>query len=162
MSEKTRTRLTPVGTVGVPVTDHDRALEFYVDKLGFEKRLDVPFGDGERWIEVAPPGAATTIALVSPSATPTATTSRPSATRASRKPDSFRELEGTATAVASNPPRRSRVRSHSAFDEPPRRGKDGTFRVGHEMTTCVCVVNATSAPLSSRTSVWMTMVRRPT
>jgi catechol 2,3-dioxygenase-like lactoylglutathione lyase family enzyme len=57
------TRITAVGTVGVPVTDQDRALEFYVGKLGFEKRRDLPFGPG-RWIEVAPPGSATTIALV--------------------------------------------------------------------------------------------------
>jgi catechol 2,3-dioxygenase-like lactoylglutathione lyase family enzyme len=57
------TRITGVGTVGVPVTDQDRAVEFYVGKLGFEKRRDVPFGAG-RWIEVAPPGSATTIALV--------------------------------------------------------------------------------------------------
>lgn len=57
------TQITTVGSVGVPVTDQDRALEFYVGQLGFEKRRDLPFGDG-RWIEVAPPGAATTIALV--------------------------------------------------------------------------------------------------
>jgi catechol 2,3-dioxygenase-like lactoylglutathione lyase family enzyme len=57
------TRITGIGTVGVPVTDQDRAVEFYVGKLGFEKRRDVPFGAG-RWIEVAPPGSATTIALV--------------------------------------------------------------------------------------------------
>ena len=57
------TRITGVGTVGVPVTDQDRALEFYVGRLGFEKRRDLPFGDA-RWIEVAPPGSATTIALV--------------------------------------------------------------------------------------------------
>ncbi len=68
MSEAQKTRITQVGTVGVPVTDHERALGFYVGKLGFEKRLDVPFGDGQRWIEVAPPGAATSIALVSPPA----------------------------------------------------------------------------------------------
>jgi catechol 2,3-dioxygenase-like lactoylglutathione lyase family enzyme len=57
------TRIIGVGTVGVPVTDQDRALEFYVGALGFETRRDLPFGDG-RWIEVAPPGSATTIALV--------------------------------------------------------------------------------------------------
>ncbi len=61
---ETRTHITEVGTIGVPVTDQDRALEFYLDKLGFEKRLDVPYGEGERWVEVAPAGAATTIALV--------------------------------------------------------------------------------------------------
>jgi lactoylglutathione lyase len=57
-------RILDVRTVGVPVTDQDRALEFYVEKLGFAKRLDVPYGDGKRWIEVAPAGATTTIALV--------------------------------------------------------------------------------------------------
>ncbi len=63
---KTRTLITQVGTVIVPVSDQDRALEFYTEKLGFEKRGDIPYGDGERWLDVAPPGAATTIAIVPP------------------------------------------------------------------------------------------------
>jgi catechol 2,3-dioxygenase-like lactoylglutathione lyase family enzyme len=63
---ETRTRITQVGTVIVPVSDQDGALEFYLDKLGFEKRTDTPYGEGERWVEVAPPGAATTIAIVPP------------------------------------------------------------------------------------------------
>lgn len=57
-------QITEVGTVIVPVTDQDRALEFYVGTLGFEKRIDGEFAPGQRWIEVAPPGAATSIALV--------------------------------------------------------------------------------------------------
>ena len=64
MSDTRKIRITGVHTVGVPVTDQDRALEVYVGKLGFETRLDVPLGDGGRWIEVAPAGATTTIALV--------------------------------------------------------------------------------------------------
>lgn len=63
MSE-TRTHITGVRTVGIPVSDQDRALAFYTGTLGLEKRLDVPFGDGERWVEVAPAGAATSVALV--------------------------------------------------------------------------------------------------
>ena len=59
----TTTTLVDVRTVAVTVTDQDRAVEFYVDRLGFEKRLDVPIGDGVRWIEVAPPGAAVSVAL---------------------------------------------------------------------------------------------------
>ena len=55
-----------VATVMVPVADQDKAIEFYVEKLGFEKRADVPFGDGNRWVEVAPAGGATTVALVQP------------------------------------------------------------------------------------------------
>jgi lactoylglutathione lyase len=61
---ETKICITDVRTVGVPVTRQDRALEFYVDRLGFEKRLDVPIGQGARWIEVAPPGARTSIALI--------------------------------------------------------------------------------------------------
>jgi lactoylglutathione lyase len=57
--------ITDIRTVGVPVSDQDRALAFYVEELGFETRLDMPIEQlGGRWIEVAPPGAATTIALV--------------------------------------------------------------------------------------------------
>jgi catechol 2,3-dioxygenase-like lactoylglutathione lyase family enzyme len=62
----TATRITQVSTVIVPVSDQDQALAYYTEKLGFEKRSDIPFGGGERWVEVAPPGAATTIALMPP------------------------------------------------------------------------------------------------
>ena len=54
---QTTTRLSKIGTVVVPVSDQDRAIEFYVETLGFEKRADVPFGNGYRWVEVAPAGA---------------------------------------------------------------------------------------------------------
>ncbi len=59
-----RTHLTSVHTVAVPVTDQDRALAFYVDVLGCEVRMDASYGPGARWLEVAPPGAPTTLALV--------------------------------------------------------------------------------------------------
>ncbi|HEV3070416.1 MAG TPA: VOC family protein [Solirubrobacteraceae bacterium] len=62
----TKTHISQVGTVMVPVSDQDQAIEFYVEKLGFEKRNDTPFGNGDRWVEVAPAGAATTVALVMP------------------------------------------------------------------------------------------------
>jgi catechol 2,3-dioxygenase-like lactoylglutathione lyase family enzyme len=66
MSETKATTIGQVATVMLPVADQDRAVEFYTERLGFEKRVDVPFGDGDRWVEVAPPGAATTVALVKP------------------------------------------------------------------------------------------------
>jgi lactoylglutathione lyase len=53
-----------VRTVAVPVTDQDRALGFYVDTLGLETRLDVPIGQGKRWIVVAPPRGTASIALI--------------------------------------------------------------------------------------------------
>jgi catechol 2,3-dioxygenase-like lactoylglutathione lyase family enzyme len=65
-STGTSTHISHVGTVIVPVSDQDRAIEFYTEKLGFEKRADTPFGGGSRWVEVAPAGATTTIALMPP------------------------------------------------------------------------------------------------
>ncbi len=62
----TKTRINKINTVVVPISDQDRAVAFYTEKLGFEKRMDVPFGNGYRWIEVAPAGADTTIAVVPP------------------------------------------------------------------------------------------------
>jgi catechol 2,3-dioxygenase-like lactoylglutathione lyase family enzyme len=63
-----RIGITGVGRVAVPVSDQDRAYEFYVDKLGFEVRADIPYGEGSatRWLEVAPPGSPTPLAIVPP------------------------------------------------------------------------------------------------
>lgn len=62
----TKSRISKLGVVVVPVSDQDRAVAFYTEKLGLEKRVDVPFGNGYHWIEVAPEGAETTIAVVPP------------------------------------------------------------------------------------------------
>jgi catechol 2,3-dioxygenase-like lactoylglutathione lyase family enzyme len=58
--------ISKVGRVCVTVADTDRAIGFYVDTLGFEKVVDVPMGPDMRWVEVAIPGAETTIALAPP------------------------------------------------------------------------------------------------
>ena len=52
--------------VGICVSDQDRALEFYTKILGFELRNDQPFEQGQRWIELAIPGAETGIVLFTP------------------------------------------------------------------------------------------------
>src|SRR5437764_11483781 len=57
------TQIVDVATVAVPVADQDRALTFYTETLGFEKRMEAQFGQGMKWIEVGPMGSATTIAL---------------------------------------------------------------------------------------------------
>ena len=62
----TKTLVGKIGTVVIPVSDQDREIDFYVNTLGFEKRADIPFANGYRWVEVAPPGADTTIALAPP------------------------------------------------------------------------------------------------
>ena len=58
--------ISKVGRVCVTVADTDRALDFYVGTLGFEKVVDVPMGPDMRWVEVAVSGAETTIALAPP------------------------------------------------------------------------------------------------
>lgn len=55
--------ITRVKSTTVNVTDPDKAIDFYTNKLGFELRSDQPFGEGMRWIEVAPPGSQTVIIL---------------------------------------------------------------------------------------------------
>lgn len=62
----TSTNLTGISRVAVTVSNQDKAIAFYVDTLGFEKLCDIPYGNGERWIEVAAAGSPTPIALVLP------------------------------------------------------------------------------------------------
>lgn len=57
------TSITDVRTIGVNVANQDDAIAFYIDTLGFETRIDAPISPTMRWIEVAPPGATTSIAL---------------------------------------------------------------------------------------------------
>ena len=64
--QQTRTQIKQLGRVIIPVSDQDKALDFYTGILGFEVRADIPFGEGERWLEVGPPGAATGIAIMPP------------------------------------------------------------------------------------------------
>jgi catechol 2,3-dioxygenase-like lactoylglutathione lyase family enzyme len=58
MTEQAST-LSNIGVTMFTVADPDAALAFYTEKLGFEVRADVRFGEhGEnRWLEVAPPGS---------------------------------------------------------------------------------------------------------
>lgn len=57
MSKQSEMKITRVRTIGVPVSDQDRALDFYLATLGFAKRIDVTLGADLRWIEVAPDGS---------------------------------------------------------------------------------------------------------
>lgn len=49
--------------MSIPVADQDRALNFYVNTLGFTLQTDQPMGPGQRWIEVRPPKGEAGIAL---------------------------------------------------------------------------------------------------
>src|SRR5258708_12849092 len=54
---------TKIGTITIGVSDQDKALDFYVNKLGFEKVDDQPMSETERWLEIALPGTQTHIML---------------------------------------------------------------------------------------------------
>ena len=47
----------------IPVTDQDRAIAFYTEKMGFRLVTDQPFTDEQRWIELGIPGADTRVVL---------------------------------------------------------------------------------------------------
>lgn len=70
MSDSTQppTTVTNIGVVMFTVSDVDAAIAFYTQKLGFELRADIAFGDnGEyRWVEVAPAGSTTRLSLNPP------------------------------------------------------------------------------------------------
>src|SRR3954452_23531244 len=62
------TTVTEIGVAMFTVADQDAALAFYTEKLGFEVRSDVSFGEGGamRWLEVAPPASKARLALTPP------------------------------------------------------------------------------------------------
>ena len=68
MAASTPTTLNNIGVTMFTVADPDAALAFYTEKLGFEVRADVRFGEhGEnRWLEVAPPGSHARLSLNPP------------------------------------------------------------------------------------------------
>lgn len=65
MTATTTTGLRALSLVCVPTIDQDRAIAFY-ESLGFEKRVDTPFGGDYRWVEVYLPEGQTGIALAPP------------------------------------------------------------------------------------------------
>lgn len=60
------TTINSIATAMFSVSDQDAAIAFYTEKLGWELRSSVAFGDGPdagRWVEVAPPGSTAVLAL---------------------------------------------------------------------------------------------------
>jgi catechol 2,3-dioxygenase-like lactoylglutathione lyase family enzyme len=62
-----KTTITTIRTIAVPARDQNRTLAFFVDQLGFELGMDAELTEGFRWIEVAPPGSAVSVAIVAAS-----------------------------------------------------------------------------------------------
>ncbi len=59
-----------LAVVSILVRDQEEALDFYVNKLGFVKRNDIPMGTDARWVTIAPPDqpVGVEISLVQPNA----------------------------------------------------------------------------------------------
>ncbi len=49
--------------IHVPVTDLDRAKQFYVEKIGFHADIDQRVNESLRFIQLTPPGSACSISL---------------------------------------------------------------------------------------------------
>jgi lactoylglutathione lyase len=64
-SAQTSTTISNIGVAMFTIADQDAAIAYYTQTLGWDLRADIPFGDegGNRWVEVAPPGSATRLAL---------------------------------------------------------------------------------------------------
>src|SRR5437870_8898108 len=60
------TMITHIKFVSVPVSDQNRALDFYTEKLGFTIITDQPFDEKQRWIELRIPKAETRVVLFTP------------------------------------------------------------------------------------------------
>jgi len=56
--------VTKVATVIIPVSDQEKAIDFYNKTLGWDIRRDAPLPTGDRWVEIGPIGAETTIAIM--------------------------------------------------------------------------------------------------
>jgi catechol 2,3-dioxygenase-like lactoylglutathione lyase family enzyme len=56
-------KVAQLGRVIVPVSDQDAAIAFYTEKLGFTVTMDIPYGEGDRWVELSPPGGGSGIAV---------------------------------------------------------------------------------------------------
>jgi catechol 2,3-dioxygenase-like lactoylglutathione lyase family enzyme len=52
-----------IGSSALLARDHDEAIAFYTQAVGFELIEDTPLGGGKRWVRVAPPGGGTALLL---------------------------------------------------------------------------------------------------
>jgi catechol 2,3-dioxygenase-like lactoylglutathione lyase family enzyme len=102
-----------ITVVALPVSDQERAKAFYVEQLGFELRREDDAAPGLRWVQVAPPGATTALALVT--------------WFESMPPGSLRGLGLRSDDLQAD--YEALVAQGVAFDEPPQRRPGGTEAV---------------------------------
>src|SRR5215207_5837641 len=59
-----------IHVTSVFVNDQEQARRFYTEVLGFERRTDVPIGNGDRWLTVGAPGQDNVELLLEPATHP--------------------------------------------------------------------------------------------
>lgn len=59
-----------IAAVTVVVPDYDEAITHYCNGLGFDLIEDTDFGNGKRWVLIAPPGSTETRLLLGKASTP--------------------------------------------------------------------------------------------
>jgi catechol 2,3-dioxygenase-like lactoylglutathione lyase family enzyme len=64
MGETTKTMTQHIALIALVVRDYDEALNYYLDRLGFELVEDTPLGADKRWVVVRPPGRPQTAVLL--------------------------------------------------------------------------------------------------
>ena len=110
--------MTRLGAVALLVPDHDEAIAFFVDALGFRLAADEPQG-AKRWVVVEPEGGGTGIVLAVPSGEDAAAIGRQAGGRVGffLQADDFEGLHARMLAAG------------VAFEEEPRREPYGTVAV---------------------------------
>ena len=97
--------------VSVPVSDQNRALDFYTEKLGFTIITDQPFDEKQRWIELRIPKAETRVVLFTPEG----------------QEDRVGSFSPLVFACADVEKTYGELKARRAFDGPPEKQPWGTF-----------------------------------
>jgi catechol 2,3-dioxygenase-like lactoylglutathione lyase family enzyme len=104
--------------VSIPVSDQERALAFYTEKLGFRVHTDQPFNDKQRWIELAIPGAETLVGLFTPEGHESRIgTFYPATFYCDNLDRTYEELSGRGVVFA-GPPKKEPWGSFAIFQDP--------------------------------------------
>jgi catechol 2,3-dioxygenase-like lactoylglutathione lyase family enzyme len=66
MSTEVDSPIKSVSLITISVSNQEEAIKYYTDTLGFKVTTDAAYGEGMRWVEVAPPGSSVTLSLFQP------------------------------------------------------------------------------------------------
>lgn len=107
-----------IATIAVYVDDQEKALDFWVNKVGFVKKADNDMGHGFRWIEVAPKDAESAIVLYPKQLMPIWNELKPSVVFNCTDVDKyFKELSGKGVEFSREPQKKGQT-TFASFKDP--------------------------------------------